>query len=168
MRYVIDPKIIDFTTKVLSEYGKLHPSAEGLVYWSGKVNGTTCNIISAFAPRVEASRYGIYTTHESNAQFVEYICDHDLKYISQVHSHPSEWVNHSRVDDEETAFRSEGLLSVVVPSFAAVGMLPLTSCGIHRFNGGKFRRVSSKYIKKHFFIKSEEALPPVIKDFRYE
>jgi hypothetical protein len=166
--YQIDRRIIDFTVCILQEYGMRRHAEEGVVYWAGTVNESEYKISAAIAPKVKASRYGFFTDHNSNARFVEFINDNDLVYISQVHSHPGKWVDHSPVDDEGTAFRSEGLLSVVVPCFGRNGMLPLTSNGIHRYHLRKFTRLSNAYVKKHFKIINTSIDNITLKDFRYE
>lgn len=164
--YVISDEAINYTIKILLEYERFKPSAEGLVYWAGHVENDIHYVTAAVAPRTDASRYGIFTSHDSNARFVEFLCDSDLIYIAQVHSHPGDWVDHSVVDNEETAFRSEGLVSVVVPCFGRKGMLPVSICGIHRYAGGKFIRLSNKYLKTHVIVKNMPGT--ILKDLRYE
>jgi hypothetical protein len=168
IQYLITKEVIDYTVQILQEYGRGKDAAEGVVYWAGSVNGDVRNITAAIAPKTDSSRYGINTSNESNAKFVEFICDYDLEYIAQVHSHPGTWVDHSEVDNEETAFRSEGLVSIVVPSFGENGMSPLFMCGIHRFSNGKFIRLNNKYIKKHFLVNTSNKNTSHFKDLRDE
>lgn len=166
--YIVTKDVIDFTVNVLREYGTKKMPEEGLVYWAGKVNDNNFEVIAAVAPKTEATRYGFKTSNTSNARFVEFICDNDLQYIAQVHSHPGTIVDHSIIDNEETAFRSEGLVSIVVPLFGSRGMTPLTVCGIHRFIDGKFPRLANKYIKRHFDIIKNNNYSALLKDLRYE
>jgi len=166
--YTITQDVIAFTVEVLKEYGAKKMAEEGLVYWAGKVNDNNFEITAAVAPKTEATRYGFKTSNASNAKFVEFICDNDLQYIAQVHSHPGKMVDHSIIDNEETAFRSEGLVSIVVPLFGSTGMTPLTVCGIHRFTSGKFPRLGNKYIKRHFDIIKNNSYSALLKDLRYE
>lgn len=168
LHYSVTKDVIDYTIKILKEYGARVYPAEGLVYWAGTVSGDIINITTAIAPQTDSSSYGIKTSNEFNARFVEFICDQGLEYFAQVHSHPGKWVNHSDVDNEETAFRSEGLVSIVVPSYGADGMLPLTMCGIHRYSNGKFIRLNEKYIKKHFSVTTRQINNSVLKDLRHE
>lgn len=165
-KYFIDNNVIEFTNNILRQYGNQNPSSEGVVYWAGTIQGENYNVTCAVAPQVKASRYGFLTTHSANEQFVEFLCDHELVYISQVHSHPGLWVDHSQVDDEETAFRANGLLSVVVPLFSREGILPLSQCGIHIYDVSKFKRLSNKYIKRRFEITLLNDSKIILKDFR--
>jgi proteasome lid subunit RPN8/RPN11 len=168
LQYLVTKHVIDYTINILREYGTREHAAEGLIYWAGAVNGDVFNITAAIAPQTDSSRHGIKTSNESNAMFVEYVCDQGLEYIAQVHSHPGTWVDHSGVDNEETAFRSEGLVSIVVPSFGADGMTPLTKCGIHRYSNGKFIRLNDSYIKKHFCLTTSQINNSLFKDLRNE
>jgi len=139
-----------------------------LIYLAGYVQQNNYYITHAIAPKTKASRYGLFTTHESNAAVVEYLCDNNLVYISQVHSHPGDWVEHSDVDNEETAFRSEGFLSIVVPVFSRRGILPWSQCGVHLFINGAFQRLGSRYVKKRFKVAKLNKEVITFKDFRNE
>ena len=165
--YTIAEELIPFTETILREYGEKGSGHEGLVYWCGTRRGNTCQITAVYAPPIRSGTYGIETTHETNARFVSFLSANGLVYISQVHSHPGSIVDHSGTDDRETAFRKEGLLSVVVPSYAGKGMLPLTKCGVHRYADNTFSRLSSRYIKDHFQIQTETS-GIILKDARYE
>lgn len=167
-QYFIDTQALNFTDHVLKDYGNKKPSCEGLVYWAGKIENNKYYITHAVAPKTKASRYGIYTTHESNGRVVEYLCDNDLVYIAQVHSHPGNWVEHSDVDNEETAFRSEGLVSVVVPAFSERGILPWSQCGFHLFTGGSFKFLSTRYVKRRFIVRKLNKELINFKDYRDE
>lgn len=148
VQYIVDKRVIRFTEKILRIYGQ--DESEGLVYWAGTREGDRLIIDTAFAPKVEATRYGFHTTHLTNGHYVETINEMDRVHIAQVHSHPGSWVDHSYTDDEETAFRKTGLVSVVVPRFGSKSMVPFKRCGIHRYDNDKFERLSDGYVSAHF------------------
>jgi hypothetical protein len=168
LAYIVPREIVDFTTRVLQEYGRQRPAAEGVVYWAGRRRKNEWYICAAVAPAVQASRYGFQTGYDTNARFVSFLCENDLQYLSQVHSHPSIWVDHSLVDDQETAFRREGLLSIVVPSFGASGIFPLQKSGVHLFQNSRFQRLTDKYLKGHFRLVETVPYSINLRDFRYE
>jgi hypothetical protein len=168
LHYYVFCEVMEFTTKVLKEYGAGRPAAEGVVYWAGRRDGNHLHICAAVAPAVQASRYGFQTGYKTNGDFVGFLSDNDLQYISQVHSHPSSWVDHSEVDDRETAFRREGLLSIVVPNFGRTGIFPLNQCGVHLYTGERFRRVTDKYLRSRFHSVDKGLYPVLLKDFRNE
>jgi hypothetical protein len=150
--YLVDRKVIEFTEKILLEYGQKTPSNEGLVYWCGKKDQNYIRINSVIAPKTTSSEGRVSTSYEANAGFVRELSKNKIIQIGQVHSHPGKWVNHSNGDDKWAAFKVGGLLSIVVPSYGKVGMLPIRKCGIHRFTKDEFIRLSDQYIKKRFKI----------------
>jgi hypothetical protein len=56
------------------------------------------------------------------------------------------------------------LLSIVVPEYCISGMLPLAKCGVHRYIRGNFKRLSEKYVCRHFIIK--DGTDSFLEDFR--
>lgn len=162
--YTIDREVIRFTEKVLAEYGQPPHPNEGLVYWCGKREKNKISITGAIAPKTISSPYKVSTTYESNAQFINQLSDNAVIQIGQVHSHPGTWVDHSDGDDQWAPFKVKGLLSIVIPSYGMSGMLPLILCGIHRFDGDQFIRLSSHYVKRRFkIVKGKSTL---LKDLR--
>jgi len=166
--YIVCQEVVDFTIQVLCDYGRRRPAAEGVVYWAGRLQGKVWQICAAVAPAVQASRYGFQTGYSTNARFVSFLCDNNLQYIAQVHSHPGSYVDHSPVDDQETAFRREGLLSIVVPNFGSRGILPWKQCGVHLFTNNCFRRITDKHLRKHFCVVDAIEDEILIKNFRNE
>jgi hypothetical protein len=162
--YFIDRDVIYFTEKVLSEYGKLPQPNEGLVYWCGNREKNKVNITSAIAPETDSSPTQVSTSYNSNAQFVRALSENNIIHIGQVHSHPGTWVDHSEGDDRWAPFKIRGLLSIVIPVYGKVGMQPLYKCGVHRFDGKDFNRLSINYVKKHFTV--AKGSRSILKDFR--
>ena len=149
-RYVISSKVIKDTERVLQDYANKNPSNEGLVYWAGIVSNNTINITTVIAPNTESDFGRVSTSHKDNFHVVNELSKLKLVEVAQVHSHPGYFVQHSDGDDKWAAFKFEGLLSLVVPNYCKEGMLPLEKCGIHRYENGKFSRLSKEYVKKHF------------------
>jgi Prokaryotic homologs of the JAB domain len=152
LKYLISESVIRDTERVLAEYGSRRPSCEGLVYWAGIRKDNQVIVTTCIAPATDASRYNIGIDHVSNFHVVNALYANKLVHLGQVHSHPGTWIDHSDTDDEYAAFKIEGLLSLVVPNFCEEGMMPLTECGVHRFNNGEFHRLSDQYTKEHFEI----------------
>jgi hypothetical protein len=162
--YLVDPEIIRFTTDVLRHYGR--QKMEGVVYWAGVISSDHSHICCAVAPKAKTERFNFVVDHEANEEFVSFVNDHSVQYISQVHSHPGLWVDHSGTDDRNAAFRCEGLVSVVVPSYSKKGMMPLYHCGIHRYTEGEFIRLSDPYVLRHFKVEKLTQNEILLKDFR--
>jgi len=63
---------------------------------------------------------------------------HGLIVIAQVHSHPGSSAIHSVGDDTMVFLPREGLLSIVVPHYAHRGARPISTLGVHQFQGGRW------------------------------
>lgn len=150
--YKICEKVISATDKILRQYGNLTPSNEGFVYWAGTINNLEITINSVIIPETDSDEQRVTVFSESNFHVVKSLSDNKLIHIGQVHSHPESLVDHSYGDNEWASFKREGLISIVVPNYCNIGLLPLTICGVHRFDKQKFIRLSGKYIEKHFKI----------------
>jgi len=164
LSYVIPVKAVKDTEGVLREYGSRIPSNEGLVYWGGRQDTNVITVSMVIVPKTESSRGRVSTSQRSNFDFVRTLNRHKSIQIAQVHSHPTNWIDHSTGDDVLAAFKREGLLSIVVPSYCRRGMTPLTSCGCHRFTHTTFIRLSNRYIETHFTI--AENINSVFEDLR--
>lgn len=149
---------IDLTERILQDYGQYQPPNEGLVYWGGHKADGIIRVRMVVAPFAESHSLRVVATNTSNAKVVSALVNKRCVYLAQVHSHPEEWVDHSDGDDEWAAFKHNGLLSIVVPHYCSNGMLPLTSCGVHRFQEGTFLRLSERYIENHFVVTRDDSV----------
>lgn len=161
IRYSVASEVIEFTERVLKEYAP----HEGIVYWAGIIDNNVVNVSMAIAPKSKTHEGQFIVDHLSNAQVILCLHEHHKSHIGQVHSHPGSWVDHSGLDDKQAAFKKEGLLSLVVPFYGKDGMLPLTSCGVHRFKKKTFERLANKYVTSHFHIVSSHS--SILIDLRY-
>lgn len=155
MKYIIPNDVIKKTDEILKEYGAGNFSHEGMVYWGGIVQNTKITITTVFAPKTNSSWGRVSTTHAANFQYVTQLNKKGIVHIAQVHSHPGKSVDHSDGDDKLTAFKTEGLVSIVVPEYCKFGLLPIQKCGFHRYENGQFVRLNSEYVKKHFILTKE-------------
>ena len=154
-KYIIPKQVITDSQKVIREYASLEPSNEGLVYWGGIKDGQTVTVTAVIAPETDSDYGRVSTSHKSNSEFVQVLNEKKIIQIAQVHSHPTSWVDHSAGDNAWAPFKIDGLISIVVPSYGKNEILPLTKCGVHRFEKTHFKRLSNKYVKKHFVIDSQ-------------
>lgn len=157
-KYIIPNKAIMHTEKVLREYGKKRPSNEGLVYWAGRKDDDIIRVELVIAPRTDSAARQVITSPESNMKMIQVLGKHDMIHLGQVHSHPGSWVDHSDGDDEYAAFKINGLLSLVVPSYCKIGMMPIETCGVHRFEQDHFIRFTDEYVSDHFSIEDTNCL----------
>ncbi|WP_164731703.1 Mov34/MPN/PAD-1 family protein [Flagellimonas beolgyonensis] len=156
LRYSVSQGVINKTEEILLQYGTLKNPNEGFVYWGGTQNGDDVFINTVVAPDTISTEGSVEVSKESIFFYIKTLSDNNIVHIGQVHSHPSSWVDHSSGDDEWASFKNEGLVSIVVPEYGLNGMLPLKTCGVHRYTFGMFRRLSNSYISKRFNLVDEE------------
>ena len=162
--YILPWKAIIFTDQILMDYAGRTPSNEGLIYWAGVFENNQYVVKAVIAPETVSDFGRVSTSHKANLDFILKLNILGLIQIAQVHSHPDDWVDHSMGDDEYAAFKIKGLVSVVVPRYCKDGLLPLTCCGVHRFDDTGFIRLSNIYVKQHFLIDS--SLDCILEDLR--
>ena len=125
---------------------------EKVLYWAGVRWDEGWNITTCIEPEL-TSTWGSYQTSASaNAKVIQYLAANQLELLCQVHSHPGIFIDHSDGDDEGAFMPYEGFLSIVVPFYGVDGILPLTQCGVHRFQNGGFYRLSDSEIEEGFTI----------------
>lgn len=162
--YKLPWKAIVITEKILMDYAGRNPSNEGLVYWAGEFENSQYILKAVVAPETESNYGRVSTSHKANLDFILTLNKLGLIQIAQVHTHPDEWVDHTKGDDEYAAFKIEGLVSIVVPEYCKQGLMPLTYCGVHRFHDKGFLRLSNNYVARHFLIDS--SLDCILEDLR--
>ena len=156
--YKISKEVIEATERILLEYRNLKPSNEGFVYWAGNIKENTFYINALVAPKTDSDERRVTIPPIENFYYTKSLVANKLVHIGQVHSHPEDWVGHSEGDNLWASFKSEGLISIVVPNYGKDGMLPFRACGFHRFQVGDFYRLSNKYVHHNFEIVDDNAI----------
>jgi len=150
--YYISNGVIEFTRKILAEYGKLRPPNEGFVYWAGRINKNKIVVNAAYAPDTSSSIGRVEVKPKSNVNFVLFLSKYKLVHISNVHTHSGAWVGHSNGDNYMAPFKKSGLLSIVVPFYGTKEKFNIKTCGVHRFDNNCFIQLSNKYKTRRFKI----------------
>jgi hypothetical protein len=163
-KYFIPLKAVRDTERILLQYARKKTANEGLVYWGGIEQGNIATVKAVIAPRTKSGPGGVFTSHRANFDFVRALNARHLIQIAQVHSHPGDWVEHSSGNNVLAVFKVKGLLSVVVPRYCQKGMIPLTICGIYRYEKRGFVKLSRTYVLGHFEVKSD--ISSYLEDFR--
>lgn len=111
---------------------------EGIVFWGGmEMEGITL-FTTAITPRAVHTKGSVQCDEAAVREVVHALRPHGLGLLAQVHSHPSGDARHSDGDDSMVLLPFEGMLSIVVPWYGKDGMHPLSSCGIHQFQEGRW------------------------------
>jgi hypothetical protein len=69
---------------------------------------------------------------------------HGLTNLAQVHTHPSDWVDHSTWDDERAYSTREGAVSIVWPDYGLGLAHDLRGLGVHERRGGEWVRLDAR------------------------
>ena len=142
-------------TQPLLRCGLWQPT-ERIVYWAGVKRADVWVATTVLQPEATLTRGSFRTSAIANARVIAYLSDHGLALIGQVHSHPGSFVDHSDGDDADAFMPSDNGLSIVVPNYGRDGMLPLSQCGVHRFEHGVFRRLRNDEIAMTLCIVPKE------------
>ncbi len=148
----ISRPLLEKTTSLLRTFRDRTGQHEGIVYWAGVEMPAQWWILSCIRPEAETTQGSYRTSALSNSRAILAANQHGLHLLAQIHSHPGHWVDHSDGDHAGAFMPFEGFLSIVVPLYATQGMIPLASCGVHRFEHGEFRRLSDKEVDRLFHI----------------
>lgn len=140
-RLLLAHAIVPEIATILRSYGG-NEAHEGAVYLGGVETAHQSVALLAIAPIATTIRGSFRTDLAANTAVVSTLATCGLTLIGQVHSHPGDWVDHSDGDDRGALVKFEGYWSVVVPTFARRGLLPLTRCGIHLYGQGRFARLT--------------------------
>jgi len=147
--------VLEDTACWLRKYGTKR--SEGLVFWAGiETDGPTI-ITTCVYPRISESSAGHVRVEAKNgARMVSEVRKMGLQVLAEVHSHPFPGTGHSWTDNSFPFAFYKGYLSIVVGDFGEDGMEPLTRCGVHRYENGRFRRLSNSEIQELFQVVDDE------------
>jgi proteasome lid subunit RPN8/RPN11 len=143
------------TGEILRKSGTSDEAHEGVTYWAGHRAHNESFVTTVIAPFATTTSGSFVTSSASNAHVIAYLAKAGLELLAQVHSHPGRFVGHSRGDDERALMPYEGFLSIVVPDYARRGLMPLSTCGVHIFQAGTFRRMNETEIARCFHVVDE-------------
>ncbi len=143
----IQSSVAEETARFLRRSGK----RETVVYWAGLDCGERWVVTTALCPRQCITRGSFTVDAAANAKVVQDLNAHQLVMLGQVHSHPGEFVGHSEGDDEWTSFAFPGFISIVVPTYCRNGLLPLSQCGVHRYED-HFRQLNAAEVSRLFSL----------------
>lgn len=131
-RVSIPLSVLRQTANFLRQVGR--HGHEGLAFWCGKVDQEEAVVERIIIPdqRPIRAENGICVTVGSQAlhDLNVFLFENGMRLIAQVHSH-AEIAYHSETDDRFSVVTTLGALSIVVPFFAASGMV-LNECAVYR------------------------------------
>ena len=138
------------TLAALQSFGDAEGPHEGIVYWAGRATDTDWVVTTVIVPDAATTWGSFRTSAAANARVVALLANADLVLLAQVHSHPGTVVDHSGCDDRDALMPYPEFLSIIVPNYGRAGLWPLDRCGVHRFEHGRFRRLTNKEVAGTF------------------
>jgi len=125
-------------------------NSEGLVYWGGVVGADGSILVTALF-NVNHVPQGWRVKPESITvkQLLKHLRVRDEKLVAQVHSHPGT-AFHSAGDDKLAISFHPGLISIVVPNFAA-GVTSVQECAVYEYDEG-FSQLSKSEVGNRIVI----------------
>lgn len=149
---VIHEGVIPATGRLLRQSKQGCRKHEGVVYWAGRDMGPECLVTTCIAPNAVTSPGSFHVSAEANADVIMLLNKLSLVLMGQVHSHPGNLIGHSSGDDRGAFMPFENLISIVVPNYGRLDPWPLTKCGVHRFVGGAFRKLTEGEVERKFRV----------------
>lgn len=151
-KVLITAGLIEATGRLLRQARTGRRRHEGIVYWAGLGVQQESIVTTCIAPRATTTPGSFRVSFEANATVVSALCQLELVLLAQIHSHPGSFVDHSCGDDLGAFMPFEGFLSIIVPDFCRRDPWPLTTCGVHQFAAGAFRRLTNPQIERTFRV----------------
>jgi hypothetical protein len=151
-RIYLPEQVVQATAGFVASYGTAAEPHEGIVYWAGLATPEAWMVTTAIAPYAITTPGSYRTSAIRNAQVIQVVNLHHLQLLAQVHGHPEEWVGHSAGDDTGAFMPYPGFYSIVVPAYGRRGLLPLSYCGVHRYEGDRFVRLPQEEIADRFVL----------------
>lgn len=151
-RIYLTKELAETTARQLASFCDSVKQHEGISYWAGVPTDTAWVITTILTPKAHTTQGSYQTSVVANAQVITCMNDYRVQILAQLHGHPEDWVDHSAGDNHGAFMPYTGFYSIVVPYYGLRGLLPLTQCGIHRFQGNKFIRLSATEVDQQFII----------------
>lgn len=111
---------------------------EGMVFLLGRDYGTLTVLTTALAPRADHGPGHVICEPSAVAAAQRTGRAAGVALLAQLHSHPTDWIEHSEGDDELVLLPFDGMLSIVTPWYGRTGLRPLHSLGVHQFQDGRW------------------------------
>lgn len=151
--------IVFQTANSLRKFGER--GYEGLVFWLGHIEETSCSVEKVMTPPQQSIRseegVGYFITSETLLEMNKFLSASGLRLIAQVHSHPGS-AYHSPADDRYCIVTVEGGLSIVVPDFGS-GPADLYKWAFYRLTQGQWKGLTCSTVQALFITDQEPPAP---------
>ena len=125
---------------------------EGIVFLLGRELEALTLLTTALAPDADHGPGHVICEPNAVAAAQRAGRDSGLALLAQLHSHPTDWIEHSEGDDELVLMPFEGMLSIVAPWYGRVGLQPLHGLGVHQFQNGRWVLAEPGSVREHLRV----------------
>lgn len=143
-QYSVSEAVLVSTARCLRTFRSAAEDHEGIVFWGGIKNANRTAFTTLAVPRAYHDQGRVFVDEVGVAEVVLQFHRLGVGLLAQVHSHPGSDARHSDGDDQMILMPYEGMLSIVVPWYAAFGMQPITMCGIHQLQNATWTLCTSQ------------------------
>ena len=145
---------------------RARPNAEQVAYLDGVRiavdHDEPTGVVTTFVlPDAKVTPGNFHVSAEAMSQAGQHFRSHGLARLAQVHTHPTEWIDHSGWDDDHAYSQRDGSLSLVLPNYGRVPVEP-HDAGVHVRTRDGWVRLSSDVVKATIRI------VPSVLDYRSE
>lgn len=117
---------------------------ETAAFWAGPDLGDQAVITTLVQPALYQTAGNYQVPSEARLRMARQLGTQRLVIHAQVHTHPTDWVGHSRYDDAHAYSTAEGSLSVVWPAYGQTCAHDLSGAGLHVRRQGLWKQLLSE------------------------
>lgn len=160
LKLYLPQRVLQETHDYFFPYWRVH--VETACFWFGIQTGE-CQIITTLAiPKLYQTSGNYLVEKESIRRLASAMRLQGLTNLAQVHTHPTDWVEHSVYDSEHAYSTKDGALSFVWPNYGASAAHSLAGIGVHERRNQKWIQLTEDQMDKRIFLVDSVA------DFRWQ
>lgn len=153
--FIIPPHIVEDTAALLAEPGV--DGFEAAALWVGTVLDSTHAVVAKVhrpeqVARATPAGLAVTLTEDGLTDLIRSLAGGEI-VLARLHTHGTDDVDHSDIDDRNLVVAHPGAVSIVVPWFASHG-IDLSSCGVHVLSmSHQWRRLTTGETHERFRIR---------------
>jgi hypothetical protein len=157
IRWTLPQDLLSRSIEIMRPAGRA--GNEGLALWMGTGDDDSVVVTHVFGVHgsgfVTSPLY-LRLSFRAIAQLSDLADQRGVYLVGQIHSHPGTLVDLSDLDRIQ-GFRVPDFLSVVCPHYAQRPQTTLDNCGVHVFDRGDYRRLTSMEARRRIRVETSTA-----------
>lgn len=153
LHWIMPSGLLEISIEIMQPNGAR--GIEGLALWFGvgderEVQFT--HVVEIFGPGFTAAPLFMRLSLRAMAALTEFAERQGVFLAGQIHSHPGTFTELSELDQAH-GIRVPHYLSVVCPYYAQTTLDSLLPCGVHTFEGDRYRRMEADEIHRRIVVR---------------